>query len=488
MSAPYCREPQPGSFDCNSVNATASPFTFHYRTSYRFYFLAKIGFGSAYLWYISDFFRIHLAIWNQLSLLLSAPVDIVFSGNPHWDNLIRVAAIFLNGKMAVWILFLTSPIAVGIYLWGRHRRLQFVVGCWMSFSMISLTALAGVFVSAADIWLNCIFVFYSLAALLSSADLWEKNEGSFSKARWKHNADLASLYAWFMVLLQFSVYFFAGVNKLIDGWSPWTTGAALQNLAFDSSMREFVRGTRVPLWISLVLCYFTLFQRLIVPFGFYFQRYRLWSVFILGSMHIGYAILMHVNLFPLVGIASLLMVLPAGKISLNEEISRKKKKKQLVAKRHSLLPARQMAVCFFSLMLIAESTRLTVFKPVPWENKLMIVPAWKMFADGGISAGGKWRIILSTPTGEVDATDLSLQPLPHIWRDRFYVDTIFHDVAGNNVGPNSLVDRLLKEAGKAYADHQTQLHGDATVLGSAFDLYRRSADSAKAQPDGFSQR
>ena len=73
---------------------------------------------------------------------------------------------------------------------------------------------------------------------------------------------------------------------------------ALQNLAFDSSMHEFVRGTHVPYWLSLILCYVTLVQRLIVPFGFFFmQVIRFLSVLVLGAMHIGYAILMYVNLF-----------------------------------------------------------------------------------------------------------------------------------------------------------------------------------------------
>src|SRR6202012_3389958 len=101
------------------------------------------------------------------------------------------------------------------------------------------------------------------------------------------------------------------INKLVDGWTPWTTGVALQNLAIDSSMHDFVRGTHVPYWLSLILCYVTLGQRLVVPFGFFLKRYRIWSVLILGTMHIGYAILMQVNLFPVVGIASLLLILPA---------------------------------------------------------------------------------------------------------------------------------------------------------------------------------
>jgi len=39
-----------------------------------------------------------------------------------------------------------------------------------------------------------------------------------------------------------------------------------------------------------------------------------------------------------------------------------------------------------------------------------------------LSAVEIWRLLLETPEGEVDGTDLSLQPLPHIWRDRFYID------------------------------------------------------------------
>src|ERR1700692_1185265 len=46
---------------------------FRYLTSYRFYTLAKVGFALAYLWYIWDFFWIHVALWNQMSLLLFDP-------------------------------------------------------------------------------------------------------------------------------------------------------------------------------------------------------------------------------------------------------------------------------------------------------------------------------------------------------------------------------------------------------------------------------
>jgi hypothetical protein len=94
---------------------------FRYLTSYRFYTLAKIGFGVAYLWFVSDFFRIHVAIWNQLSLLLPDPRNIVLSGDPRLDVVLRGVATFLSGKAMVWTFALSSPVAAGLFLWGRNK-------------------------------------------------------------------------------------------------------------------------------------------------------------------------------------------------------------------------------------------------------------------------------------------------------------------------------------------------------------------------------
>jgi hypothetical protein len=452
---------------------------FRYTTNYRFYTLAKSGFGAAYLWYIFDFLRIHVAIWNQFSPLLSDASNIVFSGNLYLDSFLRRIAIFLSGKAMVWMFVLASPFVVGLYLWGRHKWLQFAVGCCMSFSMISLTLLVGFFASTADIWLNYIFVFYTLTALICPGDEWEKCELGFNSAKWRDNPISASTFAWFVVLLQFSVYFFAGINKLIDGWKPWTTGVALQNLAFDSSMREFVRGTSVPYWLSLILCYVTLLQRLVVPFGFFFSRYRIWSVLILGAMHIGYAILMYVNLFPLVGIASLVIILPPRSVALAQSSTQQQRRIKEIARRKQTALVQntflqRTMVCLLSLCLILESTRLTMFRGMPWENKLMIVPAWRMFADGGRWAGGKWRLILSTPEGDIDGTDIALRALPHSWRDRFYIDTIFHDLLSKNTGPGSLVDKLLQATEEAYRDRQLQLKDNPVILGADFDIIYRN--------------
>ena len=445
---------------------------FRYLTPYRFYTLAKIGFGLGYQWYIWDFFQIHVAIWNQLSLLLPEPSDIIFSGNPQLDVSLRQAAIFLGGKAMVWLFVLISPLATSLYVWGRHKWLQLAVGCWMSFSMISLTSLIGVFNTTADIWLNYIFVFYTLTALICPADEWENRESGFSLVKWRDNPALSSTYAWLVVLLQFCVYFYAGINKLLDGWVPWTTGVALQNLAFDSSMHEFIRGTHVPYWLSLILCYVTLIQRLIVPFGFFFMRFRFLSVLILVMMHIGYAILMYVNLFPLVGIASLLLILPPRTAPLPRSVSQPHRKIKSVPPDQRTVFIQNVAIGFFSLYLLLESARLTIFNPKAWENKLMVVPAWRMFADGGVSSGGKWRLFLETPQGEVDGTALSLQTLPHIWRDRFYIDAVFHELLNKNTGSGSLVQSLIQGSEKIYRDRQLQSHGNPVILNTAFEIYR----------------
>jgi hypothetical protein len=440
--------------------------------------LAKIGFAAAYLWYIWDFFWIHVASWGQLSLLLPDPLIISLSGNPHLDIGLRRIALLLNGRAMVWAFALLSPVAAGLFLWGRQKWLQLAVGWWMSFSMLSLNLLVGVFSSTVDVWVNLIFVIYGLVALVSPADEWERSEAGLSLARWRDDPPLASAFAWLVVWLQFLVYFFAGVNKLVLGWIPWTTGVALQNLAQDSSIHDFARGMYVPYWISLVLCYVTLLQRLVVPFGFFFRRYRFWSVLILGTMHVGYAILMNVNLFPLIGIASLLMILPPRKSTLPQASP----KASPVGGKTISRPPRTVApraawigntvIGLFAVALALESTRLTHFGPMPWENKLMLTPGWRMFADGGVVAGGEWRLILATRRDRIDATDIALQVLPHRWRDRFYINIVFNDLLNKNTGPGSLVDRLARGTARIYRDRQLSLHQSPAIANIGFELYQ----------------
>jgi hypothetical protein len=457
---------------------------FRYPTSYRFYTLAKFGFSLAYLWFVADFLRIHIAIWSQLSTFLPDPRNIVLSGNPQLDGVLRGVTAFLSGRAMVWAFALISPVAACLFLWGRHKWLQFAVGCWMSFSMISLNVLVGVFSSTVDVWVNLVFVIYCLVALVSPADVWDESEAGLSLARWRGDPQLDSSFAWLVVWLQFLVYFFAGVNKLVLGWVPWTTGVALQNLSIDSSIHDFARGTHVPYWISLILCYVTLVQRLVVPFGFYFRRYRPWSVLILGTMHLGYAILMNVNLFPLIGIASLLVIWPpsASPRASPAEGKTGPAQRRAVAVTTMAARAENAVICMFALVLAFESARLTRFSAMPWENKLMITPGWKMFADGGVVAGGEWRILLETPRERIDATSIALQALPHSWRDRFYINNIFNDLKNKNMGPGSLVDRLARSTRRLYRERQLRLNLSPAVENIGFELYQWKPTADVASP------
>jgi hypothetical protein len=119
---------------------------------------------------------------------------------------------------------------------------------------------------------------------------------------------------------------------------------------------------------------------------------------------------------------------------------------------------------------------------MPWENKLMVTPGWKMFADGGTVAGGEWRIILATPRERIDATDIALQALPRLWRDRFYINIILSDLLNRNTGPGSLVDRLARSTKRMYRDRQLQLHLSPAIVNVGFELYQWKPTPAVVSP------
>lgn len=430
------------------------------QTSYRSYTLAKAGLAAAYLWYVWDFFRIHRAIQHGLSSLLHPPATMAFVGIAPMDEALRSWAEALSRPAMTAVFLGAAPVAMGLYAWGRHRWLQAAVGLWASFSLIALSAIAGAFVTTADIWLHFSFLAYALAALVSPG--WDEEGAGLSRQAWALNPTLSSTYAWLLVLLQFTVYFYAGVSKLAYGWEPWTTGRALQNLAYDHAMRASVQGLVLPGWIALGLCYVTLAQRLIVPFGFFLgDRGRFWSALCLGSMHLGYALLMHVNSFPLIGIASLLMVWPP---------SRQAPHAAPVAESRSSL--RPLAIYVFSAWLLLEPARLIVSNVAfPGEAKLLLAPVWNMFADGGVNAAGRWRLVLETPQGKLDATGIPLSLLPGTWRDRFYIDHLYRDLLNGTPPPGSSGDLLVTTARRLYAEQATAAHADPTILYSGFDLY-----------------
>jgi len=460
---------------------------FRHSISYRCYTLAKIGLSLAYLWFISDFFRIHQAYWQGMSLLLPDPGAVASSASFPFDLFLRGVAFVCHSKAAVWLILIASPFAAGLFVWGHGKWIQLAVTGWLSCSMIAMVSFVGVFASAADVWLHFAFVSYGVTLLLCPAEKWEEREPGFTLARWKQDPVLSSSYAWLLVLIQFSVYFFAGVSKLVEGWDPWIGGYAIENLAFDSSMRDFVRGVHVPHLISWIFCYVTLFQRLIVPFGFFSMRLRGWAFLILVSMHLGYALLMRVAIFPVVGIAFLFMIVPPG-LALPpfraSSLPRQERRKMTRGKEAALSRTSRLAIAvivLFSGWLLFESSRIALFGVVPVESQFMLAPAWRMFASGGVQAGEKWRLLLMTPAGEVDGTDGVVRLLPHLWRDRFYLDVVLHgilDESGTQQTldqPDPLLARVLSTGESHYRDRQIQLQRDPTILKSGFSLYRRAS-------------
>src|ERR1700678_295678 len=95
-----------------------------------------------------------------------------------------------------------------------------------------------------------------------------------------------------------------------------------------------------------------------------------------------------------------------------------------------------------------------------------------MFADGGTVAGGECRVILATPRERIDAPVTALQPLPRLWRDRFYINIILSDLLTRNTGPGSLVDRLAPSTRRMYRERQLRMHLSPAVVNIGFELYQ----------------
>src|ERR1700735_4854085 len=103
---------------------------FTYRTSYRAYTVAKAGFGAAYIWYVSDFFKIHVTHWNT-----DFPIITASEASP-----VNPLSAWLSGKIAVWTFFLLSPLVISLFLFAKRRWLQCATGFWAAFSMIALNS------------------------------------------------------------------------------------------------------------------------------------------------------------------------------------------------------------------------------------------------------------------------------------------------------------------------------------------------------------
>jgi hypothetical protein len=316
--------------------------------------------------------------------------------------------------------------------------------------------------------------------MITPSGQWEISQPSLKTDLWRKNAAISSEYAFLLVVLQFTVYFYAGLNKLIFGWTAWTSGTALQDLMFDPAMHHYVRGLALPHLISFILCYLTLAQRLVVPFWFFSWRYRRWAVIMLGLMHLGYEAVMKVTVFPAVGIACLLIVLPPRGLALPlfARLSRKEAKTRKSSLNFvstgSPSPFQKILAVATVILLLAEPAIISYNSDSPpyWNVKLATQLHWIMFADGGRQSKYRFKVrveVQDPATGKIrldDVTDLPLSYFPASWRVRLYEQAILrnalaaqHPGAGY-VSTDEYLDNYVNTAVNMYKDessHQAYL-------------------------------
>jgi hypothetical protein len=392
---------------------------------------------------------------------------------------------------------------VAIYLWGRHRWLQIGVAAWIWLSMVGLAAHLSILMTTADFWLSWCFLLYIVAAFIVPAKQWQSSQPALQRDLWRNDPTISSQYAFLLVALQFTVYFYAGVNKLVFGWTPWISGAALQQLMYDPAMYSYVRGIALPRTISFLLCYITLAQRLIVPFGFFSMRFRLWAVVILAMMHLGYEALMQVAIFPLVGISCLLVILPPRRLALplfskKYQASSKMARKQAKERQAYLdsiptgVPQRSqqlLATAVVALLLIEPAIMAAdSANPPYWNVKLATQLQWIMFADGGSASNERFKIrerVHDPATGQTrldDMTDLPLTYFPWTWRSRLYVKAILNKAlqaqnpGADYVATDDYLDNYVRTASNVYRAKSSQpQYMEGPVL--AIEPYDKAAAS-----------
>lgn len=467
---------------------------FQYLSSYRAYILTKVGLSIAYLWFCWDFIRLNLALHQHLQELIPALATETVCNDPDINRALIAMLSFVGHMHACWVYLCLSPVAVALYLWGRHRWLQVGVAAWIWLSMVGMTARLSILMTTADFWLSWCFLLYIVAAFIGPSQQWQASQPALQRDLWRDDPTISSQYAFLLVVLQFTVYFYAGVNKLVFGWTPWVTGTALQQLMYDPAMYSYVRGVGLPRAVSFVLCYITLAQRLIVPFGFFSMRFRLWAVVILATMHLGYESLMQVAIFPLVGISCLLVILPPKRLALplfsrKAEASSKAARKQAKERQAYLdsiptgVPRRRqqlLAIAVVALLLIEPAIMAADDSDPPyWNIKLATQLHWIMFADGGSASNERFKIrerIYDPATGQTrldDMTDLPLSYFPWTWRSRLYAKAIFNKALqaqhpGANYVPNDVYfDNYVRTASNVYrakSSHPQDMEGPVLAI------------------------
>ncbi len=397
---------------------------------YRNLVFFRFGLAITFLWFLHDFYVINQTKFLDETFrnLIPAPTFESFCADPGWNH-------WLGQKFAdltypptfQWILLGAVPLAICFAL-GRIPRLS-AVG--ISLVMVLCGASAPLFQSSADSWL-----FWAI--FLS---LWAPADPPLTIKNWRENPAVESRYVALAVFLSFTVYFFAGCSKLVLGGHQWLGGTALQNIAFDPSVREAFRGMIVPHWISLILCYYTLFQRLVVPFFFYMSRpWQIAAIVILGTMHFGYNTLMYVSIFPALGLSFLLLIPTTSPHPYPTTVSR-----WFWLWRIPGTTALVIMVVMPLLQVISRSSDKLSYMghSLPrWTYAFYYPLRWEMFAYGGIRSRDDWQFLIVKNHKEViDITHLIDRHLPPIWRTRFYHDSLDGDAYTLWSVPNMTINR-----------------------------------------------
>jgi hypothetical protein len=177
------------------------------------------------------------------------------------------------------------------------------------------------------------------------------------------------------------------------------------------------------------------------------MRFRFWAVAILGLMHLGYAVLMQVAIFPVVGIACLLFMIPPKQLAATSpvklsKLSRKDARKLARAKKSSVdsipkgvprLTQKIFATSVVALLLV-EPAIISYYSSDPpyWNVKLATQLHWIMFADGGSASKERFKVkvqVYDRATGAIhleDVTDLPYSYFPATWRIRLYSNEILN--------------------------------------------------------------
>jgi len=88
--------------------------------------------------------------------------------------------------------------------------------------------------------------------------------------------------------------------------------------------------------------------------------------------------------------------------------------------------------------------------------------------------------IFVTPRERIDATAIPREALPHIWRDRFYINDVFNDLVNKNTGYSSLVGRLARATRMMYRERQIQMNQSPAIRTIGFEPYTWKPDGEPA--------